>query len=263
MEPKVGIVVPTLGTRASLLNQTLKSIRSAGVCHITIVSPNKIDLISQIDTNMFNQWVQDPMQGLAEAINTGVKSMPASVIYFNWLGDDDTLVPDSLSLTSAVLNENSKCVCVFGKCQYMNKSGEPIWINKSGKFAVPLLRFGPQLIPQPGSLFRRQAFNAVGGLNTNYKLAFDLDLLIKLSKVGKIQYIPTQLSSFRWHDDSLSVSRRWISVSEAKKIRQLALPKIIRRFSPLWEYPLRRLIYFIGRVITLIDRVRNLLRSHA
>lgn len=257
IESKVGIVVPTLGARASLLNQTLKSIRSAGVCHITIVSPNKIDLISQIDANMFDQWVQDPMQGLAEAINTGVKSMPASVIYFNWLGDDDTLTPGSLSLSSAVLDKNSKCVCVFGRCQYMNKSGEPIWMNKSGRFAVPLLKFGPQLIPQPGSLFRRETFDAVGGLNTDYKLAFDLDLLIKLSKVGKIQYISTQLSSFRWHDDSLSVSHRWISVSEAKKIRQLALPKIVQPLSPLWEYPLRRLIYFIGTILTRIDRLRN------
>ena len=254
MEPKVGIVVPTLGTRASLLNQTLKSIRSAGVCHITIVSPNKMDLITEIDLNMFDQWVQDPMQGLAEAINTGVKSMPKSVIYFNWLGDDDTLALDSLKQSSSILDENSKCVCVMGKCQYMNKSGEPIWMNKSGRFGVPLLKFGPQLIPQPGSLFRRETFNTVGGLNTDYKLAFDLDLLIKLSKVGKIQYVPTQLSSFRWHDDSLSVSRRWISVSEAKKIRQLALPKIIQPLSQVWEYPLSYLIYYAGTALTKMEK---------
>lgn len=257
MEPKVGIVIPTLGTRAALIRETLKSIRSAGICHITIVSPNKMDLITEIEANTFDQWVQDPMQGLAEAINTGVKSMPTSVIYFNWLGDDDTLTLDSFNQSSRVLDENSKCVCVFGKCQYMSKSGEPIWMNRSGKFAVPLLKFGPQLIPQPGSLFRRESFNAVGGLNTDYKLAFDLDLLLKLSKIGEIKYVPTQLSSFRWHDDSLSVSRRWISISEAKKIRQLALPKLIQPFSHLWEYPLSRLIYFAGRVLTQIDRLRN------
>lgn len=257
MGPKVGIVIPTLGTRPSLLNQTLKSIRSAGICHTTIVSPNTTDLTSQIDANMFDQWAQDPMQGLAEAINTGVKSLPESVKYFNWLGDDDSLAPNSLSLTADVLDKNPECVCVFGKCQYMNKSGDPIWMNNSGRFAVPLLRFGPQLIPQPGSLFRRETFNAVGGLNTDYKLAFDLDLLLKLSKVGKIKYIPTQLSSFRWHDDSLSVSHRWTSVLEARNIRKLALPKIIQPLSPLWEYPLSHAIYFVGMILTRLDRLKN------
>lgn len=254
---KIGLVVPTLGTRPLSLNQTLKSIRSAGECHIAVISPNKVALFSQIDANLCDQWVQDPMQGLAQAINAGVKSLPESVRFFNWLGDDDTLTPNSLEQSSIVLEQDLNFVCVFGKCQYMNQSGEPIWMNKSGKFAVRLLKFGPQLIPQPGALFNREAFNAVGGLNTNYKLAFDLDLLIRLSRFGKIKYIPQQLASFRWHNESLSVASRKLSVYEAKIIRQLALPRLIRPFSALWEIPLSRFIYYMGFVLTRIDRIRN------
>lgn len=134
-------------------------------------------------------------------------------------------------------------------------------MNKSGKFAVPLLRFGPQLIPQPGSLFLRVAFNAVGALDPNYKQAFDLDLLIKLSKIGKIQYIPVQLSSFRWHNESLSVGNRKTSTTEAKLIRQLALPKPIRRISALWEIPLSRLILFAGLILAKLNRLTNLTKQ--
>ena len=249
--------MPTLGTRPALLNQTLKSIRLAGDCHIAIVSPDESTLLSQINDVLSDQWIQDPMLGLAEAINFGVKSLPESIEFCNWLGDDDTLTPNSLKYSSNILEQDSKCVCVFGKCQYMNGAGEPIWMNKSNKFAVPLMKFGPQLIPQPGALFRRAAFNAVGGLNAKYKLAFDLDLLIKLSKVGKIRYIPIQLSSFRWHDESLSVGNRKNSVTEAKLIRQLALPKMIRPFSPLWEFPLSRVIFYAGMVLTRINKLRN------
>ncbi len=209
--------------------------------------------ISQIKLELFDQWLQDPGQGLALAINSGVEHLPRSVEYFNWLGDDDTLSPNSLIHSAPVMMRNSNIVCVFGKCQYMNAVGDPIWMNKSGRFAVPLLRFGPQLIPQPGSLFLRSAFNAVGGLDPNYKQAFDLDLLIKLSKIGKIQYIPVQLSSFRWHDESLSVGSQKVSISEAKMIRQLSLPKYLRLISPLWEIPLGRLIYFAGVVLTAIS----------
>ncbi len=253
----IAIIVPTLGTRTALLNQTLKSIRLAGDCHIAIVSPDNSTLLSQIDDVLYDQMIQDPMQGLAEAINFGMKSLPESIEFCNWLGDDDTLTPNSLKYCSDILEQDSKCVCVFGKCRYINGVGEPIWMNKSSKFAVPLMRFGPQLIPQPGALFRRAAFNAVGGLNTKYKLAFDLDLLIKLSKVGKIRYIPIQLSSFRWHDESLSVGNRKNSVAEAKLIRQLALPKMIRPFSPLWELPLSQTIFYAGTLLTRINKLRN------
>jgi len=258
MTKKIGIIVPTLGVRIEYLQQSLKSIRSAGDCHIAVVSPEKAAFLSQIDRALFDQWVQDPMQGLVTAINLGVESLPKSVQYFNWLGDDDTLTPNSLTRSSLVMMRNSNIVCVFGKCQYMNGVGDPIWMNKSGRFAVPLLQFGPQLIPQPGSLFLRAAFNAVGALDPNYKQAFDLDLLIKLSKIGKIQYIPVQLSSFRWHDESLSVGSRKTSVSEAKMIRQLNLPKFLRPISPLWEIPLSRLTYFAGVVLTGISSLKTL-----
>ena len=251
---KIGIIVPTLGTRPFSLAQCLKSIRLAGDCHVTVVSPDKSAFLSQIDLPLFDQWVQDPMQGLVTAINLGVESLPKSVQYFNWLGDDDTLTPNSLTHSSQVMIRDSNIVCVFGKCQYINDDGDLIWMNKSGRFAVSLLRFGPQLIPQPGSLFLRAAFNAVGALDPIYKQAFDLDLLIKLSKIGKIQYTPVQLSSFRWHNESLSVENRKISTTEAKLIRQLALPKPIRRISNLWEIPLSQLIYFAGVVLTRVSQ---------
>ena len=256
MYKKIGLIVPTLGTRPSFLNQTLESIRMAGDCHITVVSPDREILFSQIDANLCDQWIQDPMQGLVEAINTGVRALPQQIEYFNWLGDDDTLAPNSLSMSSSPLEDDPEIVCVFGMCQYMNQDGQPIYKNRSGRFAVPLLKFGPQLIPQPGALFRRTSFNKVGGLDPTYECAFDLDLLLKLKKIGKIHYIRYQLSSFRWHSDSLGVRSRSVSVHEAKDIRQKNLPRIVRLFSSAWEVPLRRLIYFAGIVLTRIDNIR-------
>jgi len=254
---KTAIIVPTLGTRPKFLIEALKSIRSAGECHILIVSPRTTELNNQIETWLWDQWLEDPMQGLPAAINAGVNSLPSSVEFFNWLGDDDILTEHSLSKSSTMLEQNSTYVGLFGKCQYMNEDGEPIWMNKSGKFAVPLIRFGPQLIPQPGALFRRSAFNQVGGLNSQYQLAFDLDLLFKLSRLGKLVYVPLHLASFRWHSDSQSVRRRELSVREAQEIRRLALPKSVRQFSNIWEYPLGRLIYSAGSVLTKIDYLRN------
>ena len=253
---KIGIVVPTLGNRIQFLEETLRSIRAAGHCHITIVSPENTFLDRFANAQLFDEWVSDPMQGLVEAINHGIRSLPKSVEFVNWLGDDDTLTPNSLSVTSTQLEMNPEIVCVFGKCQYVNEVGQPIWMNKSGKFAVPLLRFGPQLIPQPGALFRRTAFDNVGGLDSKYKLAFDLDLLFKLKKVGQFHYVAKQLSTFRWHSESLSVGSRDISVREASQIRKANLPKLLRGIAPVWEIPVSYLILFAGKILTWIEKLR-------
>ena len=257
----IGIVVPTLGSRPEYLLEALESIRNAGKCFIVIVAPIQANVDKTIDRSFFDELVEDPMQGLVEAINTGVRALPQQIEYFNWLGDDDTLALNSLLMSSSPLENDPEIVCVFGMCQYVNKDGQPIYKNKSGRFAVPLLKFGPQLIPQPGALFRKTSFNKVGGLDPNYKCAFDLDLLLKLKKIGKIHYIPHQLSSFRWHSDSLSVGSRSVSVREARTIRQKNLSWFFRTFSPVWEFPLAKLIYFAGTVLTKIDQIGVMFKS--
>jgi GT2 family glycosyltransferase len=172
------------------------------------------------------------------------------VKYVNWLGDDDLLKPESLEMTSRELQQNKETVFVFGGCDYIDSSNQLIFTNKSGKYAVPLMRFGPQLIPQPGSLFRRDAYLKIGGLSTDFKWAFDLDLLIRLSQIGKFKFLNRTLASFRWHEDSLSVGGRDGSVREASRIRKRFLPAVLRPISELWEIPMRTAIMYAGTKVS-------------
>jgi hypothetical protein len=120
------------------------------------------------------------------------------------------------------------------------------------------MRFGPDLIPQPGALFRRSSFKEVGGLSTDFSWAFDFDLFIKLSKIGKIKYINETLSKFRWHEGSLSVSGRTNSVLEASKVRVSHLPKSMRFASVIWEYPVRVSTVLAANLVT--RRARRIIR---
>lgn len=257
--PQIGIVVPTLGTRPDYLIQALQSIRGAGNCHVVVVAPEPETIRSSYSLDLIDQIVQDPKRGLAEAINAGMRSLPSSVKYANWLGDDDLLSPQSLEITSLALENSPETVCVFGGCSYIDPDENVLWVNKSGNYAKWLMRVGPQLIPQPGLLFTVSAFNEVGGLDSKYKWAFDLDLLLKFSKHGQLLFLPKILSSFRWHDGSLSVGGRHGSVREASKIRRSYLPKAIRWISHVWEFFVRRLILVAG--VVLSRRSRNTERA--
>ena len=247
---KVGIVVPTLGKRPEFLRQCLESIRSAGQAHVLLVVPTSFDPRFLLPSNMFDQVVIDPGAGLSEAINLGVESLPAAVQFINWLGDDDVLTEGSITSAARVLEASKNVVMVFGSCDYINSEGEVVWKNKSGQWAVPLLRFGPDLIPQPGALFRREAFKQAGMLKPKYDWAFDFDLFIELSKLGKLKFVDQTLAQFRWHPESLSVEFRIKSVSEASQVRISHLPAFLKPVSSLWEYPVRQATLRAGKRVT-------------
>jgi hypothetical protein len=123
-------------------------------------------------------------------------------------------------------------------------------VNKSGRWASLLLHFGPDLIPQPGALFTRSAFEKAGGLSNSYHWAFDFDLLLNLKKIGKLRFINKTLAGFRWHPESLSVEYRTMSVAEASKVRISHLPAFLKPVSFVWEYPVRKATLLAGNRIT-------------
>ena len=237
--------------------QCLHSIRGAGQAHILLVAPPDFNSEPLVEAGLIDGRIDDPRLGLSEAINLGIKSLPSEIEFVNWLGDDDLLEANTLGLTERVLMENPNCIMVFGACEYINSLGKTVWTNKSGQWAVPLLRFGPDLIPQPGALFRRSVFEGVGGLSADFDWAFDFDLFIKFSKVGRLKYLDKTLACFRWHPESLSVEHRRISVNEASAVRVGHLPGFLRLTSILWEFPVRQATLWAGTRVTQKTRKKN------
>lgn len=248
-EPDVGIVVPTMGTRSEFLNESISSIRFAGNARLVLVCPSSEVLPEKIVSEV-DEIVADPKRGLAAAINAGINAMPPSIKYVSWLGDDDRLLPGALSRCADELIR-TQASGVFGQCWYIDAAGERLWVNKSGKWAVPLLRVGPQLIPQPGSLVMRSAFDEIGQLSESLKWAFDLEMFIQLSRHGNgLRFLNAPLAEFRWHEGSLSVGGRKGSVEEASRVRVQHLPSGLKQLSFLWEPFVRMLILYAGRVIS-------------
>ena len=251
----IGIVIPTLGQRIEYLTQTIKSARFFGDVFIVLVTPsNSADQLSDIAGVECVIVEKEP--GLASAINLGVNLMPEEIKYVGWIGDDDLLAIGSGKVSSAFLDDNVEYVMTFGMCRYINKNGSAIALNRSGQWAVPLLRFGPDLIPQPGSIYRRSTFNEIGQLDVRFGFAFDFDLFIRLSKAGRLKYLGIEVGSFRWHDDSKTVGARKLSVLEASRVRRIHLRRSIRFVSWIWEAPVIISSYLAGGVL---NRRANLL----
>lgn len=256
-EPQIGIVVPTIGGRPEYLPSSLRSIRAAGQAFIVLVGCRGFDATSFIEEGLVDLYLEEENPSLPDKINQGFNSLPSSVLYINWLGDDDLLVEGSLELALNRILEEDQPALVYGSCEYIDPNGKHIFTNSSGKWAIPLLHFGPQLIPQPGSLYRRDIFNEIGQLSSEFSWAFDFELFFSLSKAGKAVFIPHTLAKFRWHPGSISVSRRRESVRGASSVRKHHLPKFLQNISEIWEFPIRFSTLYAGSFINLKLSAKN------
>jgi len=246
----VGVVVPTIGQRPQYIESTLKSIREAGEAFVVLVGRKDFDGRKYAESGLVDLYVDEEGPSLPNKINQGFRALPEEIEFITWVGDDDLLSPNALVRAVEILNGPKKPVLVFGHCQYIDSEGSNVLVKRTGTWAVPLLRFGPQLIPQPSATFRRDAFDAVGELSDKYQFAFDFDLFLKLSKVGRGVFINEITSSHRWHDTSLTNIRRWESVREASAVRVSSLPTILRFISFFWEIPVVVLTHLGGSVLS-------------
>lgn len=239
MTPRVLIVIPTLGNRPELLEKSISSIRDQSMTvDIAIVSPPS-PFVSDLANTRGITWIADPNNGLAAAINHGVNEAVQDHSFVSWLADDDLLTPLSLSLTTAALDSHPDAVLAYGPCRYIDARGTDLWINQAPSWVVPVLSWGPQLVPQPGMLVRSQAWREVNGLDETYSMAFDFDLLLRLKKLGRFIRVPQPVSCFRWHSDSLTVDDRTRNLHESERAKRAALSPKLRPWTWLWETPVR------------------------
>lgn len=235
----IGLVIPTLGLRPEYLLDALHSARESGAAHIVLVCPENLpELERLIERALIDSYVVDPGNGAATAIDLGIRSLPSEMEYVSWLGDDDLLEPGSLKRLADALSSSPSSVTAFGECLFIDSNGAIFGKSSFGKVASALLKFGPDLVPQPASLVRTTAYLAIGGLDTRLKLAFDLDMFIKLSKVGKIIHVPFVAARYRWHAGSLSSANKRASRIESRAVRISHLPGVFRPLSFIWEAPM-------------------------
>lgn len=236
--PRVLLAVPTLGRRPALLERTLKSIITQSVpADVIVVGPDSPNLRTAAEAHGA-RWIPDP-GSQTKAINLGLAKAEPHHEFVNWLNDDDLLEPGSLEATTRALDQNPEATVAYGACRYIDEAGRELWVSRAGPWATRILSWGPDLIPQPGMLIRRAAWDQVGGVDESYRFAFDFDLLLKLKKIGPLVDVGQIVSSFLWHADSLTVGDRTTNLQESERAKRAALSPTARRFAWMWEGPVR------------------------
>lgn len=239
-DPRVLIVVPTLGRRIAYLRETLASIRAqdAEPADIVVVLPTDAGEARTLAAE-FGADVADDPGSMSAAINVGIALARDRHDYANWIGDDDLLSAGSLATSARALDAEPTAVVAFGHCDYIDSEGRRLWTNRTGRIAPWLMTWGPDLVPQPGALFRLAAVREAGGLDPSLTYAMDLDLWIRLRGLGLFVNTGETLASFRWHPTSVTVAGRAASLDESEAVKRRYYPAALRRAAFVWERPVR------------------------
>lgn len=238
-EARILLVVATLGRRNEYLRETLTSIRAQDEpVDVVMVAPEGFADVAALAREFGAGLLPDP-GSLTRAINLGMGQVEDRHAFVNWLNDDDLLEPGSLAATAGALDRDRSAVVAFGACRYIDARGRELWVSRAGPWAPRVLGWGPDLIPQPGMLIRADAWRTVGGLDESYRLAFDLDLLLRLRRLGRLVDTGAVVSAFRWHADSLTVDDRATNIAESERAKRAALGPWARRCAWMWEGPVR------------------------
>jgi glycosyltransferase involved in cell wall biosynthesis len=252
---RIGIVIPTAFNRPEYLPIAYQSIANQQTSHeieILVGCPaDKIEAVRRALPQGAQVVAEDTREGLALKLDVLLKDLSSRVEYVSWLGDDDILLPGSLHAAVSALEADTGLAGVYGGCDYIDAQGGVLFTNSSGPWAAKILPFGPQLIPQPGSLMRSSHFLATGGLTNDFALAFDFDMFIKLKKQGGLAYVPTTFAQFRWHPTSLSVKRRMTSVLEASRVRRSNYQGAMRVLWVVWEPWVILATWAAGKLVSL------------
>jgi glycosyltransferase involved in cell wall biosynthesis len=161
-----------------------------------------------------------PDHGQTDALVVGFDAARGELL--GWLNADDVLEPGTLKTVHDLFAESPDVVMVSGACLFIDLNGRVI-----GAMATPLTPSFEGLVqtrinpPQPSTFFTAAAYSQVGGLDRGLNLAMDLDLWIKLARVGRYVVLPDRvLARYRVHPQAKSERMARASAREDLKVRR-------------------------------------------
>lgn len=188
----ISVVVPAYNEE-KYIGSTLQSIFSQNYpkenYEVIVADNNSTDKTGEISIAAGAKVVLCLQKGVAATRQTGFEAAKGEILVGT---DSDTLVPsDWLSKINNIF-QDEKIVAATGSATLNSKS----FLNRfMAKYLFPfsmsaLFFFGKKALNGFNFAVRADAFRQVGGIDKNLVSAEDVDLGIRLAKIGKVVFVP-------------------------------------------------------------------------
>lgn len=167
-------------------------------------------------------WVSEPDRGQTDALIKGFARATGDI--FGWLCSDDLLLPGALHAVNDYFEAHPDVMAAYGDAIWIDGEGRFLRPKKEAFFSRFVLLHDHNYVPQPSMFWRRQLYEAVGGLDPRFDLAMDADLWDRFSEQTRIGRIPRYLSCMRYYPQQKTRSKRVDAAREGGAIRGRSSP---------------------------------------
>jgi glycosyltransferase involved in cell wall biosynthesis len=206
--PIVSIVTPSYN-QGIFLEATIESVLEQGYPNIEYIvvdggsTDESIEIIKKYEKYLA-WWCSEKDNGQSDAINKGWRRAQGEI--FAYLNSDDVLVTDAINLVIDAYRSYPLGGIYYGDWIYINKEGVEVGRKKSSpcNFRELLINGQGKFVAQAASFYRSDLVRQIGLLDETLHFSMDYDLLLRLSRLAKMIYIPQPLAEIRLHSHSKS-----------------------------------------------------------
>jgi len=218
-DPLITVAVPSFN-QGAFLEEALASIFSQELpVEVFVLDGGSTDNSREIIERYAPQlagWRSQADDGQAAAINEGIARGTAP--YVCWLNSDDYFLSGGLAALVGQLSARPEVPAVYGRVwNFMQETGrrQPVWVQRFTERNLAIRC----VVSQPGTLIRREAWEAVGGVNTDLHMAMDYDLWWRLfKKFGVLSLVDEFVAVNREHSETKTRRLRRQHYQEAMAI---------------------------------------------
>jgi len=268
----VSVIIPVYNS-AKFLRESLESVISQTYQNIEIIcvndgsTDNSLEILKKYSDKI--TIITQENQGLASALNTGIKQMKGK--WFKWFSPDDILYPDAIEILVNTANKLSENCIVYSNWIIIDEKGKKLRefhesnYNELSNFDFnvrlldsPLINVNTSLIPL--SLIEK-GYNIQ---NLDNSVAVDYDFFLRSGILYKTKFhlIEKNLVKYRIHHNQLSHNKitstlQYVDVLKESILSKLGPAESKRYFRALKNYNrqksfLQKIMYFSLKIITKI-----------
>lgn len=236
--PLVTIVTPSFN-QGEFISDTIESVLSQDYPAIeyTILDGGSTDSTLDVLRGYGDRihWTSGPDAGQSDAIHRGFVAGTGK--YLAWMNSDDRYMPGAIAAAVAELETNPEAALVYGQGEF---------IERDGTSMGPCLHVEPwnydrlirevNFLFQPATLFRRDAYMAVGGLDIGLNYVMDYDLWIRLGRKYQVRFLPRVLAQARVYDQTKTATGGYPRFEEMERmVRRNGGSGLPKKFRPeMW-----------------------------
>jgi len=155
------------------------------------------------------RWSSQRDGGPAEAVNRAIAQSRAPLI--GWLNSDDLYAEGAIARALAHFEAAPGHLMVYGEGEHVDVAGAFLERYPTLPPSTPIQVFSEGcFICQPTAFFKRDAFNALGGLDPTLRASFDFDLWLRFFKTypERIGFVHEVQALSRLHEGGITLSQR-------------------------------------------------------